>query len=115
MATVFVISPDWMLRAGLRAELREQGIETLGFATVGDAAQAVDAEHPPSVIAVEAAEYPTAARWRAGLQGHAPILVVASALESVPDLENADRLLMRPVRIGDVAAQIKNLLKGIPA
>ncbi|MCL6480359.1 MAG: hypothetical protein K6U02_01405 [Firmicutes bacterium] len=115
MATVFVISPDWKLRAGLRAELREQGIETLGFATVGDAAQAVDAEHPPSVIVVEAADYPTAARWRASLYGHTPILAVVSALESVPELENADQLLLRPARIGDVAAQIQNLLKGIPA
>lgn len=115
MATVLVISADWMLRSGLRAELREQGIETLGFATVGDAALAVDAEHRPSMIVVEASEYPLAARWRACLHGHTPILVVASALEPTPKLENADQLLTRPVRIGDVAAKIQSLLKGIPA
>jgi DNA-binding response OmpR family regulator len=115
MAIVLVISKDWLLRAGLRAELREHGVEALGFETTGDAAHALEPNHWPSLIVVEASEYPAVARWREHLKRSVPVLVVASGTESVQLLHAADMLVRRPVRIGDLVAQIQTTLKGIPA
>ncbi len=115
MAIVFVISKDWILRAGLRAQLREIGIEALGFETVGEAANALADARVPSVIVVEGGDYPAAAQWRAKLGRSAQLLVVASGTDLVQSLPAGDTLVRRPVRIGDLAAKIQNILKGIPA
>ena len=47
MHTVFVIATDWTLRAGVRAELRELGIDALGMDSADDAGRALAENQTP--------------------------------------------------------------------
>lgn len=109
MPTVFVIGKDWMLRAGVRAELRELGIEALGMETLADAQAALAAGTLPSAVVLEAdAADPTLAQ----LARRAPLLVVASRTVETPAIAAAAAVLYRPVRVGEVVARVKQLLEG---
>jgi hypothetical protein len=56
MPVVFVISPDWTLRAMVRAELREAGIEALGMEDIRGMVEAVHRGVRPSVIVIDGVE-----------------------------------------------------------
>jgi len=102
-----------MLRTGVRAELREKGIEALGMESLDDAAKAIAAGQMPSAVVLEAgagAENPQALeQWARRV----PVIVVASRWD--PPLESAAAVLYRPVRVGDVVARVLQALQGHPA
>lgn len=112
MPTVFVIAQDWALRAGVRAELRESGIEALGMETVGEAARRLAEGAAPSAIVLEAgaAEHGLAALDRFAPQ--VPLIVVASRTETSPIPEKAAAVFYRPVRVGEIVACVQRLLRG---
>ena len=112
MPTVFVIGSDWTLRANVRAELREAGIEALGMETMDEAGQAIARGEWPAAAVLEAAAgepNPTALGL---LAKRVPVVVVASRTETVPLPEDAAVVLYRPVRVADIVARVKQLLEG---
>lgn len=114
MLTVFVITRDWLLRAGVRAELREKGIEALGMETIEDAGQAIAAGTSPTVVILEGGGIEGTSREAAGqLARRVPTIIVASRSEPI-QIEGA-AVLYRPVRVGDVVARVIELLQGRPA
>ena len=116
MPTVFVIAKDWTLRAGVRAELREMGVDALGMETVADAGQTIAAGTIPDVVMLDAASEDVASLGGvASLVRSVPVLVVASRTEAVPGIETAAMVMYRPVSVGEVVARLKQLLEGQPA
>ncbi len=115
MSTVYVISADWTLRASVRAELREMGIEALGMETPEDAAQAAVAGKGPDVVVLEASSATTTPGALGWLARGVPVVVVASRAVPVPGIENAAAVLYRPLRVGDVVERVKALLGGTEA
>lgn len=112
MPTVFIISPDWKLRATVRAELREAGVEALGLETADEAAKEIVAGRLPSAVVLDG-EVATA-----GLQNLArsiPMVVVASRSVLLPPLPSAAVVLYRPVSVKEVVAQVHLALHGHPA
>lgn len=111
MPVVYVIGEDWTLRAGVRAELRERGIEALGMETVADVGAALAAGQTPSAIVLDenskAASEPAIQK----LVGRVPSVVVASRT-STARLDSAAKTLFRPVQIREIVAAIFELLKG---
>jgi DNA-binding response OmpR family regulator len=112
MPTVFVIGEDWHLRANVRAELRNQGIEALGMETLDDAAQALARGAVPDAIVLDASCRPIADAKLAEFARHAPLIVVASRTAAAPALDAAAAVLWRPVRVGEVVEKVRELLKG---
>jgi hypothetical protein len=113
MLVVFVIARDWMLRAGVRAELRERGIEALGMESPDDAAKALAEGQVPAAVVLEGA----ASEAQPALENLArrvPVIVVASRIEPVA-LPSAAVTLHRPVRVQDVVEQVLRVLQGTPA
>ena len=53
MAIVFVIARDWTLRAAVRAELCELGIEALGMESAEDVGRALAAGQLPAAVVLE--------------------------------------------------------------
>ena len=116
MLVVFIIARDWMLRAGVRAELRERGIEALGMESPDDAARVL-AEgkcQAPAAIVLEGASASEAHQALENLARRVPIIVVASRMEP-PPLSPAAATLYRPVRVQDVVDQVLRILQGTPA
>ena len=111
MLTVFIIAQDWMLRAGVRAELREKGIEALGMESLDDAGKAIAAGQVPSAVVLEAGTGKLNLQALEQLARRVPVIVVASRWERAP-LESAAAVLYRPVRIGDVVARVLQALQG---
>jgi hypothetical protein len=101
---VLVISPDWTLRAMVRAELREADIEALGMEGTIGVEQGLVA---PSLIVVDGVELRNAAAWQVlkDLVGTVPILVVDSRTDPAPDLPGAE-VLWRPLRVEDIASRV---------
>ena len=114
MLTVFIIARDWMLRAGVRAELREKGIEALGMESLDDAAKAIATGQMLSAVVFEAGAGGTNPQALEQLARRVPVIVVASRWEPAP-LESAAAVLYRPVRVGDVVARVLQALQGHPA
>lgn len=114
MLTVFIIAHDWMLRAGVRAELREKGIEALGMESLDDAAKAIAAGQMPSAVVLEAGAGETNPQALEQMARRVSVIVVASRWEH-PPLESAAAVLYRPVRVGDVVARVLQALQGHPA
>ncbi len=115
MPTVFVISKDWTLRVAVRAELLHAGVEALGMESVDDAARTLAQGKIPSAVVLDAALEDSAPSSRAALANLAkrvPVVVVASRSEPVSPLDGAAALLYRPVRVGEIVARVKQLLKG---
>jgi len=109
MPTVFIISPDWNLRALVRAELREAGVEALGMESADDAARELAAGRQPSVVVLDGELAP------AGLHNLArsvPVVIVASRVEPSRPLPSAVAVLYRPVSVKDVVAQVHLALQG---
>jgi len=115
MLTVFIVAQDWMLRAGVRAELREKGIEALGMETVDDAARAIAAGQMPAAVVLEAAAESADDSAVSELARRVPILVIASGIRPAEIPAASAAVLYRPVRVGDIVARVLELLKGLPA
>jgi DNA-binding NarL/FixJ family response regulator len=115
MPTVFVISQDWTLRAGVRAELRERGVEALGMESCDQAAQALAAGAAPGAVVLDAGEgFPgdATASALARLARMAPLVAVVSRATPPPDLPKEARILQRPVRVEEVVQFVLSLLAG---
>jgi hypothetical protein len=128
MPTVFVISDNWMLRSGVRAELRERGIEAMGIASARDALERMDGGAQPAVLVIDAG---TGAGSGAGSGGSAagvdigaedaaigglldsgvPAILISSRTVTSPPWRPAV-LLPRPVWVAEITAAVLRLLKG---
>lgn len=111
MPVVYVIGEDWTLRAGVRAELRERGIEALGMETVADVGTALAAGQTPSAIVLDANSKAASDPAIQNLTGRVPSVVVASRTSTVC-LGSAAKTLFRPVQIREIVVAVLELLKG---
>jgi len=109
MKTVLVMGRDWKFRALLRAQLREEGLEALGFETLEAATDAMAGSSADAIVfdttdapAAELAQLPA-------LSQKLPLLVVASAGESLP-LPEA-QVLRRPVQLGQIIAALASRIR----
>jgi DNA-binding response OmpR family regulator len=111
MPVVFVISEEWMLRAGVRAELREKGIKALGMESAEDVGRAIANGEAPQVLVIDghakAASDPTVQQ----LAGRVPAIVIAPRTTTIA-LGSAAKVLFRPVQIREIVAAVLNLAKG---
>lgn len=112
MPTVFVIGQDWTLRANVRAELREQGVEALGMESLDDAAQAVAKGTIPAAIVLDSTGEGDVSPALVNLAQRIPVILVASRATAAPSPEGIAAVLWRPVRVGEVVEQTLKLLKG---
>lgn len=118
MRAIFVVGRDWKFRALLRAELREQGYEALGFETLEEAADAlVGGSAAPAALVFDTTEA-SAKDTRTLLTALAesgkarPIVVVAATQEEFePD---SFTILRRPLQVADVLRVVKRLLEPHP-
>jgi DNA-binding response OmpR family regulator len=109
MPVVFVIARDWMLRAGVRGELREHGIEALGMDAPADAGRAIADGQLPAVLVLEAVPELAGNLAIQRLVERVPTILVASRTETV-SLPPVDTVLYRPVRVGDIVARVHELV-----
>ena len=111
MKTILVVGRDWKSRALLRAQLREEGYEALGFETLEHAeSEAAGA----AALIFDTSDSPPS-DWQPILQRLAaqlPVVVVAGASEEIT-LAPA-QLLRRPVRIGDIITVVQKLTSAAP-
>ncbi len=107
MPVVLVVSRDWTLRAAVRAELREAGVDALGLETADDVGNALAHGVAPAVVVVDAAELesPLAHEALGNLARTMPVLVVDSRTAPMPDLPGAERV-QRPLRVGDIVERV---------
>jgi hypothetical protein len=110
MPVVFVIARDWKLRAAVRAELREMGIEALGMDSAEEAGRALASGKNPVAVVLEASAEIAADRAIEALLQRVPSVVVASRTETVP-LPTVAAVLYRPVRVSDIVASVRNLIE----
>lgn len=110
MPVVFVIARNWALRTGVRAELRERGMEALGMESASEAGAAIAAGEMPAVVVIEAGSEITGDPAIQELVQRVPAILVASRTETVP-LPPVDTVFYRPVRIGEVVARVKELVR----
>lgn len=111
MPVVFVIAEDWALRAGVRAELRERGIEALGMETAGDAGVVLAANEMPSVIVLDAGSKAAADAAIQQLAARVPTIVIASRTEPT-QIPRTAKVFYRPVRIAEIVDAVLELLQG---
>jgi DNA-binding response OmpR family regulator len=107
---VFVIAADWTLRAAVRAELRELGIEALGMDSAEDAGCALASGTAPAVMVLEATQKFAADPAIQDLLKRVPAILIASRTETVA-LPPAAAVLYRPIRVGDIVARVRELLQ----
>lgn len=111
MPTVFVISPDWNLRALVRAELREMGVEALGMESLDAAETAVADGTLPDAIVLDASAPGIERPALTKLPERFPTLMVGSQTGPEPAL-SAAMVLRRPVQVHEIVAKVKELLEG---
>ncbi|HEV2615309.1 MAG TPA: hypothetical protein VGU63_01720 [Candidatus Acidoferrales bacterium] len=112
MPVVYVIAEDWTLRAGVRAELRERGIDALGMETGADAGSAVAAGQLPAVVVLDANSKAASDPAIQTLIARVPAVVIASRT-STPYVPSAAKTLSRPVQIREIVAAVFELLNGL--
>jgi DNA-binding NarL/FixJ family response regulator len=115
MPTVFVISQDWQLRIGVRAELRERGVEALGMEQMDVAAQHVAGRHLPSAVVLDVGEGRPAdfvASAAASLARIAPLVLIASQTVACPNVNGAACVLSRPLRLQEIVSAVEKVLQG---
>ena len=110
MPGVFVIARDWTLRTGVRAELREQGIDALGMESPDDAGRALAAGQMPSALVIEVTAEIAGDPGLQHLMARVPAVLVASRTEKIP-LPAAHSVFYRPVRIADITARVREILR----
>jgi hypothetical protein len=109
MPVVFVIATDWTLRAAVRAQLRELGIDALGMDSLDDAGRALANNQMPSAIVLEATAELAGNPAIDNLVKRVATVLIASRTETVP-LPPVVAVLYRPVSIGDIVAKVRELL-----
>lgn len=109
MPVVFVIARDWILRGGVRAELRERGIEGLGMDAAADAGRAIASGQVPAVVVLEAIPELAGNPAIQKLVERVPTILIASRTETVP-LPPVDTVFYRPVSIGEIVARVQKLI-----
>lgn len=110
MSVVFVIARDWTLRANVRAQLRELGVQALGMDSVQDVGRAVAAGQMPSAVVLEATAGIADDDAIGDLVGRVPTVLVASRTETL-NLPPVAEVVYRPVRVGDIVERVKKLLR----
>jgi hypothetical protein len=95
------------LRAAVRAELREAGVDALGLETADDVGRALARGVWPSLIVIDGAELasPAARQAMSNLARQTVVLVIDSPTAPAPDLPGAERLA-RPLRVGDIVKRV---------
>jgi hypothetical protein len=111
MPVAFVISEEWMLRAGVRAELRERGIKTLGMESAADVGGALAAGEAPSVVVIDGNAKAASDLAVQQLAGRVPTIVIAPRTTTIA-LGSAAKVLFRPVQVSDIVGAVIDLLKG---
>ena len=111
MPVVFVIAEDWTLRAGVRAELRERGIEALGMESASDASSALAAGQSPAAVILDSGAKAASDPAIQKLAARVPTILIASHTESAPSLPAA-KIFHRPVRIGEIVSAVLEVLRG---
>jgi len=109
MPTVFVIARDWALRAGVRAELREQGIHALGMDSLDQSGQAIAAGEMPAAVVLEAVAEIVGDPAAKSLIERVPTVLIASRTQTLP--LPAATVLYRPVRVGEIVRSVQQLLR----
>jgi DNA-binding response OmpR family regulator len=109
MPIVFVIARDWTLRTGVRAELRERGIEALGMDAPADAGRAIASGQLPAVVVLEAIPELAADIAIRKLVENVPTILIGSRTETVP-LPPVDTVFYRPVTVGEIVARVHELI-----
>ena len=109
MPVVFVIARDWSLRTGVRAELRERGIEALGMDAPADAGRAIASGQLPAVVVLEAIPELASDLAIQKLVERVPTILIASRTETVP-LPPVDTVFYRPARVGEIVARVHELI-----
>jgi DNA-binding response OmpR family regulator len=110
MPVVFVIARDWTLRTSLRAELIEHGIEALGMENADDAGRSVASGQLPAVVVLEATAGVADSLALQKLIQSVPAVLIASRTEFIP-LPPAAAVFYRPIRIGEIVARVRELLR----
>lgn len=112
MKTVLVVGRDWKFRSLLRAQLREENFEALGFESLADAADEAVAGAPEKVAALvyDTTDAPSeeTGPLLTALVGRVPIIVVAAAQEAIS--EASLTVLRRPVQLSEVVAAVRRLV-----
>lgn len=111
---MFVISEEWMLRAGVRAELRERGIKALGMQTAADVGAAIAAGESPSVVVIDGNANAASAAAVQQLIKRIPAIVIAPRTTKI-SVGSPTQVLFRPVQIGEIVAAVIQLTKGLRA
>jgi hypothetical protein len=114
MPVVFVVARDWILRAGVRAELRERGIEALGMESSEEVGKALAEGTTPSAIVLDATEETPENPAFQQLARRVPVVLIASRTLKPPPFPAA-AVLNRPVRIDDVVVCVCRILQGCAA
>jgi DNA-binding response OmpR family regulator len=111
MPTVFVIGEDWQLRAHVRAELREAGIEALGMESLDEAGRAIAGGTHPAAMVVDSSAADTSNPVLAQAARQVPVILVASRTGAATPPEGAV-VMWRPVRVAEIVEKVKELLRG---
>ncbi|MGH9813206.1 MAG: hypothetical protein ACRD4T_08730 [Candidatus Acidiferrales bacterium] len=111
MKTILVVGREWKFRALLRAQLREEGYDALGFETLQDA--------EGEVVGAAALIFDTtdsaATDWQPVLQRLAaqlPTIVVSGTTEEVT--VPGAKLLRRPLSLADIIGVVRELTSAGP-
>ena len=114
MPTVFVIARDWILRTGVRAELREQAIKALGMDSLDQAGKALASGEMPAALVIEAAPEIVDDPALEPLVRRVPTVLIAS--RTLAATLPVDTVLYRPIRIGEIVERVTELVRrGHPA
>ena len=111
MPVVFIISEEWMLRAGVRAELRENGIQALGLESAEDVERAIANGESPQALVIDGHAKAAATPAVQQLAGCVPAIVIVPRTTTIA-LGCAAKVLFRPVQIGEIVAAVIDLLSG---
>jgi hypothetical protein len=110
MPVVIILARDWTLRAGLRAELRERGIDALGVDSAEDAGRILAEGLMPAAIVVEATDEFANSPAIQSLLKHVPAILIASRTETVA-LPPVAAVFYRPISIGEISSRVLELLE----
>ena len=111
MPVAFVISEQWMLRAGVRAELRERGIKALGMESASGVGAAIAEGETPDVVVIDGHAKAASDPAIQQLVARIPAIVIAPRTTSIA-LGCAAKVLFRPVQISEIVAAVLELVKG---
>jgi hypothetical protein len=111
--TVFVIAADWTLRAGVRAELRELGIDALGMDSADDVGRALADNQVPVAIVLEATADLAGNPAIQTLVKRVPTVLIASRTETLPH-PPAAVVVYRPVTIREIVDQVRAFYRSRP-